>query len=122
MLAPSCAYRSLNRKLHGTAAGFPFDAPLPHDDIAADDRSRGPALHVHAVIGRPAAAAFDPMIGNGAFGLEVNNGEIGIEAHSDASLAGDLEQPGRTIAGQIDQALDAETALRHMIEHDRHER
>ena len=48
--------------------------------------------------------------------------EIGIEAQSDASLAGYLEEPGGTMAGQIDEAIDAETALRHMIEHDRHER
>jgi hypothetical protein len=90
------------RKPHGTAAGFPLDAALPHDDIAADDRSRGPALHLHAVIGRPAAAAFDPCIGDRALRLEIDNGEIGIEAQSDASLAGDLEQPGGAMARQID--------------------
>src|SRR5918995_6369797 len=94
-------------KPHGTAAGFSLDAALPHDDIAADDRSRGPPLHVHAVIRRPAAAAFDPIIGDRAFRLEVNNGEIGIEAHSDVSLASDLEQAGGAMAGQIDEALDA---------------
>src|SRR5688572_22088465 len=93
-------------KPHGTPARFPLDTALPHDDIAADDRSGGPPSHVHAVIRCPAAAAFDPIIGDRAFRLEVSNGEIGIIAHRDASLAGDLEKAGGAAAGQIDEAAD----------------
>ena len=38
---------------------------VPHDRGATDDCRHGPACHVHAVEGRPAAFADNPVIGDG---------------------------------------------------------
>ena len=75
-----------------------------------------PAKGVH-----PAFAA-DPVIVDDALGLEVDDGQIGVIAESDASLAGDAENTLRAGAGQIDEAGKAEASRIDVVEHHRHER
>ena len=102
--------------------GRPVDAPadlaIPHHYLPAHDRADRPALHFVAVIGRPAAAAFNPVVGDGAASFQVDHREIGVIAHGDAALAGDLEQARRAVTGHVDEPFDGEVTLVHMVEHD----
>src|SRR5262245_31763918 len=83
---------------NGPAARRTGDRAVPHDFRAAQDRALRKACHFHAVIGRPAAAAGDPFVGDAPFALEVNNGEIGIITFGDAPLPRDAEDTRGAVA------------------------
>src|SRR5262245_47138267 len=83
---------------NGPAARRTGDRAVPHDFGAAQDRALRKACHFHSVIGRPAAAAGNPFVGDVPFAPEVDNGEIGIITFGDTPLPRDTEDAGGTMA------------------------
>src|SRR5687767_13033158 len=84
--------------------------PLPHDDIAPDDRADRPALDLYPVIWRPTAPALDPVIGQNALLRHIDDGEVGIVTFSDPALAGDAEELGRSVARELDETFERKPA------------
>src|SRR4029079_10359698 len=60
---------------------------VPHGDIAPEDRSDRPALHIAAGKGRPTTFRGDPVVGDGLLQFQIDDGEIGVIAYRDAALA-----------------------------------
>src|ERR1700719_1292145 len=79
------------------------DLALPHHPPAAHKGADRPAGDAHAVIGRPARARGHPFVGDGLAALEIDHGKVRVIARRDPALAGDIEQPRRACAGQIDK-------------------
>ena len=59
--------------------------------LAADDGRHRPALGLHAVERGPADAGGHVGVADGAAGLQVDDGQVGVLAHRHAALAGDAE-------------------------------
>src|SRR5215510_7328279 len=71
---------------------------------------------------RPAAFAADPFVLDHARLLEIDDGEVGVVADGDASLAGDAKDTLRACAGHIDETGERQAAGIDMVEHYRNER
>src|SRR5713226_8724885 len=95
---------------------------LPHYAAAAHEGADRPAGDTHAVIGRPARAGGYPFVGDGLAALEIGHCEIRVIARGDPALAGDVEQPRGTCAGEIDEPLKRQAPGVDVIEHQRHQR
>src|SRR5690349_14001772 len=105
----------------GLALSLPQKLAFPHHALSTDDRALGPALDLAAVIGRPAGPALHPAIGDGPAALQIDDGEVGVIALGDAALAGEPENAAGPMTRQVDEALERQAALVHMVEHDRHQ-
>ena len=75
-----------------------------------------------AVVWRPPGAARHLRMRDGFFAFHVDDGDVCVVADGDAPLAADAEQPLRTVARQIDEALDGEAAGVDVVEHDGNQR
>src|SRR5581483_1752952 len=100
----------------GLARGL-AELPLPHRGLATNECAHRPALHLAAGEGGPSRLAADPGVLDDALGFEIDDGEVGVVAHSDAALAGNAEDALGTGAGQVDEAGKAEAPGIHVIEH-----
>ena len=61
-------------------------------------------------------------MGDGAPGLEVDDGQVGVIALGQPALVGQAEQAVRAMAGQVDQPLQGQPTLGDMGQHDRKQR
>src|SRR5579871_2912685 len=92
---------------------------VPHDDMAADDGRLGPAGHLAALEGRPGGTRRHPAALDPVLRLEVDQGQVCVIAGGDAPLAGNVVDPGRTGAGEIDQPCQGKAPRRVMVEQQR---
>src|SRR4029078_4374683 len=117
---PSIALGQRRAEADRCTRGLPKFA-VPHGDIAPEDRSDRPALHIAAGKGRPTTFRGDPVVGDGLLQFQIDDGEIGVIAYRDAALAGDAEDALRPGAGQIDEAGKAEPPFVDMVQHHRNQ-
>ncbi|KAG5727818.1 hypothetical protein E4T56_gene17504, partial [Termitomyces sp. T112] len=90
--------------------------------MPADDGAEHATLQLHPGIGRPAAAALQPVLGDGELTFQVHHGKVGVIAHRDTPLGLQAEDALHARAGHVDQAIEGHPPVQHMVEHQRQQR
>ena len=83
--------QSVSRNLRGSPPCGRGDLAVAHDDAAADDGGHRPAGGLEAVEGGPADAGGHVVVADGAPGLQVDDGQVGVVAHGQPALVGQAE-------------------------------
>src|SRR5262249_21818986 len=101
-------------EVHRLADWFTDQLVIAHYELAAQDGRLRPSLDLAPVEGRPAAAAGNPVIADHALRLEIDQHQIGVIAHRDPALAGDVVDTLRSGARQIHDPLQGQPPRGHM--------
>src|SRR5690606_6848133 len=105
------------QKTQRPALRLPFQDFITNNTMAAHNGVNRPAHNWHAVVGRPAADAGNPVIADAAACLQIHNTEICIKTQGYAPLAFQSKNPGRSGTGQIHQSLQTQAACVYMVQH-----
>ena len=82
-------------------------------------QARRPAWSFHVRERGPADPSAHVLVAKSSARLQIDDGEIGVEALGEPALVGQAEQPLRPMAGQVDEPLEGEAAVGDVGQHHR---
>ena len=103
------------RKAHWLAGTGRHKFAVPHDLMATNNRTHWPAGDRDIIVGSPARAGCNPIIGNGLAPLHVHNCEIIIVANRDAAFSNNSKQAVGPMTCHIDKSFQAQPAFVYVV-------